>query len=129
VAALEVRLRGPLREAAWRVCVSLPTGHEHGEEHVDVYREAVPPAAVQAAAASGTATAGQQRVYQAVLAHQPGASVPSQPGLGGHSVSQSGAGSGGAGKAPLHGTLVSGPYPGLEPLQQRRLAARRHNVT
>ncbi|GFR43974.1 hypothetical protein Agub_g5118, partial [Astrephomene gubernaculifera] len=41
VAVWETRLRGPLREAAWRVVVSMPTGHEHGEEHVEVYREAL----------------------------------------------------------------------------------------
>ena len=39
MACLELRFRGPLREPAWRVVASLPTGHEHGEEHVDVYRE------------------------------------------------------------------------------------------
>lgn len=41
VACLELRFRGPLKEPAWRVVASLPTGHEHGEEHVDVYREGV----------------------------------------------------------------------------------------
>jgi hypothetical protein len=31
--------------------------------------------------------------------------------------------------APLAGAPVLAPYPPLEPLQQKRLAARRHNVT
>lgn len=41
VACLELRLRAPQHEPAWRVVVSLPSGHEHGEENVDVYREHV----------------------------------------------------------------------------------------
>eukprot|EP00798_Chlamydomonas_sp_ICE-L_P004933 gene4933-34704_t len=39
VAEWEVRFRGSQNGGAWRIVVSLPSGHEHGEEHVHVYRE------------------------------------------------------------------------------------------
>ena len=41
VAEWEVRLRVPDRSGAWRVVVSAPTGHESGEDCVEVYREEV----------------------------------------------------------------------------------------
>ena len=41
VAQWEVRLRVPDKSGAWRVVVAAPTGHEAGEECVEVYREAV----------------------------------------------------------------------------------------
>jgi hypothetical protein len=40
VAQWEVRLRVPDKSGAWRVVVAAPTGHEAGEECVEVYREA-----------------------------------------------------------------------------------------
>ena len=40
VAQWEVRLRVPDNSGAWRVVVAAPTGHEVGEECVEVYREA-----------------------------------------------------------------------------------------
>lgn len=131
VAGLELRLRGPMREAAWRVVVSLPTGHEHGEEHVDVYREVVPPPPT--AAEPTAAVPPQQLVYQAALTHcpapqmssSPNSSYASLPAVTAGAVSQPVT----AGVPNLHGTPVLGPYPPLEKLQQRRLAARRHNVT
>lgn len=43
VAQWEVRLRVPDKSGAWRVVVAAPTGHEAGEECVEVYREAVGP--------------------------------------------------------------------------------------
>ena len=39
VAEWEIRLRGPQGSPAWRVVTSMPTGHEQGEDHVEVYRE------------------------------------------------------------------------------------------
>lgn len=39
VAQWELRLRTVGNKAAWRVIVSVPTGHESGEDCVDVYRE------------------------------------------------------------------------------------------
>jgi hypothetical protein len=39
VAQWEVRLRVPDRSGAWRVVVAAPSGHEAGEECVEVYRE------------------------------------------------------------------------------------------
>lgn len=39
VAQWEVRLRVPDKSGAWRVVVAAPTGHEAGEECVEVYRE------------------------------------------------------------------------------------------
>ncbi len=39
VAQWEVRLRVPDKTGAWRVVVAAPTGHEAGEECVEVYRE------------------------------------------------------------------------------------------
>ncbi|CAG9465063.1 unnamed protein product [Pedinophyceae sp. YPF-701] len=41
LATLEVRFRMHGKGGSWRVVIQLPTGHESGEEHVDVYREAV----------------------------------------------------------------------------------------
>ena len=43
VAQWEVRLRVPDKSGAWRVVVAAPTGHEAGEECVEVYREAAAP--------------------------------------------------------------------------------------
>jgi acetyl-CoA carboxylase/biotin carboxylase 1 len=142
VACIELRLRGPQREAAWRVVVRLPTGHEHGEEHVEVYRESLgKPAAAGAAGdnASQSATAGAS---PAPHAHPPAASATAQPQLvysaalshqaapGSHLLRPtSPEAAAAAGPGSLHGLPVLGPYPPLEPLQQRRLAARRHNVT
>ncbi|GLC69098.1 hypothetical protein PLESTF_000789000 [Pleodorina starrii] len=203
VSVWETRLRGPLREGAWRVVVSMPTGHEQGEEHVEVYREVLqqqyeqykltqqnqqpdnqqPPAATAAAAA---AAGGALRVYvpaalyPAVLAaadggapvsparhhvpfhlhvqaHHPAVHLHSRtyPHYGaaaahhfGGYLQRTASGGGGAaaaatgraGVAPgaydaaaasgaLAGVVVGSPYPPLEPLQQKRLAARRHNVT
>lgn len=56
VAQLEVRLRGEQGAPAWRLVAMLPTGHEHGEEHVEVYREVLqgtPGAEGEEAAAAG----------------------------------------------------------------------------
>jgi hypothetical protein len=72
-----------------------------------------------------------QLVYTAALAHQP-ASGPSVLGAHLHKPTLPEAAAGPAGTSllgSLHGLPVLGPYPPLEPLQQRRLAARRHNVT
>ena len=44
-------------------------------------------------------------------------------------LSVSAAAAGAVYQPPLHGKPVLGPYPPLQPLQQRRLAARRHSVT
>ncbi|KAG2485379.1 hypothetical protein HYH03_015868 [Edaphochlamys debaryana] len=196
VSVWETRLRGPLREAGWRVVVSMPTGHEHGEEHVEVYREApygeyssylgTHPQAANGHASASAAAPGQPppRVYvpalQYTAIHPPAAPPPPAHGHGnaatnylhqlihgggggyGHQPSQisnltaqlaahsiggrgSGGGAGSAGGAAggggaggavgaaaagsLAGVLVGSPYPPLEPLQQKRLAARRHNVT
>lgn len=213
VAQLEVRLRGEQGAPAWRLVAMLPTGHEHGEEHVEVYREVLQGAAEGEDGAAGPlpglgvllpplvttststkATAGVQgqasggaavspypspASYSLVpplvvspLGHSPlnpcpGALVlrvasahalPSSASahrldsaptlaIGPHawaapaahnaaaaarsSTAASGAGarSTGVSSAALHGQPVLGPYPPLEPLQQRRLAALRHAVT
>ncbi|KAG2445384.1 hypothetical protein HXX76_000006 [Chlamydomonas incerta] len=208
VAVWEVRLRGPLREGAWRVVVSMPTGHEQGEEHVEVYREALQAAYLQAASIASTAgeptaptaptaapTAAISPAAAALLVHplrvyvpalQYATVVPPAPagGMGGtgmygggahhilgglhvhvpyhnhgghimqlggahrggsgggvishlshlHRQQSGGGGAGGGAQAvggggQLAGVVVGSPYPPLEPLQQKRLAARRHNVT
>ncbi|KAF5828836.1 carboxyl transferase domain-containing protein [Dunaliella salina] len=178
VACLELRFRGPLREPAWRVVASLPSGHEHGEEHVDVYREvyescpaqslASHPVSVEDASAEPTQQQPTNRiertrsvvrlVYRAELSADQGepAAATLQHELRQQiaharqlqqqqaptslstfatpeaAQSASAAAASGAGKElvpDLHGESVLGPYPPLQPLQQRRLAARRHNVT
>lgn len=91
VAQWEVKLRVAGKEGAWRVVVSAPTGHEGGDECVDVYREEL-------------GAGGQEMVYAA------------------HDGEGSRLG-------PLDGQPVLAPYPPLEALQQKRLAARRHKTT
>ncbi|GLI66556.1 hypothetical protein VaNZ11_010441, partial [Volvox africanus] len=195
VSTWEVRLRGPHREGAWRVVVSMPTGHEQGEEHVEVYREALQQQYVQyqrsqqqeqpqqptAATSKDAATAGLQPplrvyvpalLYPAVLAQACGGGewssglsparhshhVPfhlhvqahnlavhhgrTHPHFAQHSYLHQPRGAlhtatsmydtpatADVGGAALGGVVVGSPYPPLEPLQQKRLAARRHNVT
>jgi acetyl-CoA carboxylase/biotin carboxylase 1 len=124
VAQLEIRLCGSQGEAAWRVAVSLPTGHENGEEHVEVYRE-VPTRSLpgepellgenQSSCETGICPLGPNLQPFVFRHHSSCESSSPVPLL----LPQS----------PLHGQLVLGPYPPLEPLQQRRLAARRHAVT
>ena len=123
VAQLEIRLRGPQGEAAWRVAISLPTGHEHGEDHVEVYRE-VNGHGESLKASSSEAT------HSETAGHCPHGPDLLPVVFGHHSVDV------GAMQPntvspmfPLHGHPVWGPYPALEPLQQRRLAARRLAVT
>ncbi|GIM14329.1 hypothetical protein Vretimale_17214, partial [Volvox reticuliferus] len=193
----EVRLRGPHREGAWRVVVSMPTGHEQGEEHVEVYREALqqqyaqyqrsqqqeqPQQPTTAAPRDGTTAVLQPPLrvyvpallYPAVLAQACGGGggssgptpvrhshhVPfhlhvqahhlavhhgrTHPHFAQHSYLHQPRGAGAlhgtnslydtqavasVGGAALAGVVVGSPYPPLEPLQQKRLAARRHNVT
>ena len=85
-----------------------------------------PPPQLQAAASSPS------------LPSLPAAAAPARssssptltPGVAPSLVCESVASPGGAGaRGPLHGVAVLSAYPLLEPLQQRRLAARRHNVT
>ena len=85
----EVKIRVSNKGGAWRVVVSVPTGHEGGEDCVEIYREE-------------PATEGSHMVYLS------------------KDVSMVGA---------LDGVSVLDPYPALELLQQKRLAARRHNTT
>eukprot|EP00887_Chlorella_sp_A99_P005434 scaffold1.g5434.t1 len=89
VAQWEVRLRVPDKSGAWRVLVAAPTGHEAGEECVEVYREE---------------PSGGRMVYRSrhLAAGQCG---------------------------PADGQPLLCPYPPLEHLQQKRLAARRHRTT
>ncbi len=54
--------------------------------------------------------------------------IPAAASTGSVSSLASGGG-GGNGTGQLAGTLVLAPYPRLEPLQQKRLAARRHKTT
>eukprot|EP00200_Dunaliella_tertiolecta_P012627 CAMPEP_0202373002 /NCGR_PEP_ID=MMETSP1127-20130417/4091_1 /ASSEMBLY_ACC=CAM_ASM_000462 /TAXON_ID=3047 /ORGANISM="Dunaliella tertiolecta, Strain CCMP1320" /LENGTH=2753 /DNA_ID=CAMNT_0048969731 /DNA_START=204 /DNA_END=8465 /DNA_ORIENTATION=+ len=179
VACLELRFRGPLREPAWRVVASLPSGHEHGEEHVDVYREvyescpsqnlASHPVPLEDAADPAQALQQQQSttriertrsvvrlVYKAALsadqgepaaatlqhelrqqiAHArqlpqapPTTSTFATPAAAQNAAAAADANAGKELVPLLHGQSVLGPYPPLQPLQQRRLAARRHNVT
>ncbi|KAG2488653.1 hypothetical protein HYH03_012820 [Edaphochlamys debaryana] len=154
VAVWETRLRGPLREAAWRVVVSMPTGHEHGEQHVEVYRE-VPadpasftrsptrvPRTYMPAPAFATATAAAAAAAAATA--EGGAAAAAVPVYNNIApFSAAGAAQDGPVKAmtvdnrgrrapanyPLAGTLVGAPFPPLAPLMQKRLAARKHNVT
>ncbi|GMH43409.1 hypothetical protein BSKO_11331 [Bryopsis sp. KO-2023] len=93
VAQWEVRLRVPDKTGAWRVVVSLPTGHETGEENVNVYREAVI-----------DTPEGRLRTYKS---RQPDDCSP----------------------APLSLQPVLKQYGPLDLLQQKRLAARRHQTT
>ncbi|KAL4426359.1 hypothetical protein ABPG77_004653 [Micractinium sp. CCAP 211/92] len=113
VAQWEVRLRVPDKTGAWRVVVAAPTGHEAGEECVEVYRES-------SAGSPGGSPGG------------------SPPPLAGSPGSASGAAArmvyvskhfGDDKCGPSDGQPVLAPYPPLEPLQQKRLAARRHRTT
>lgn len=101
VASWEIKIRVPGNHGAWRIVVSVPTGHEGGEDCVDVYREGM---------ADGI--------------DRPAEVLPSR---GPVYVSQDAAGDGRLG--PLHATPVLAPYLPLERLQQKRLAARRHKTT
>ena len=156
VSQLEVRMRpapgGGCGEmttlAAWRVIVSLATGHEHGEEHVEVYREEPRTSASSTAQSGGGGGGGEAAfgdkdcplgphgiplVFKHHSAADPGATMrPASSFAGWLATPSSSAGSSEAksgGALGLHGLPVLGPYPPLEPLQQRRLAARRHAVT
>ncbi|KAK9799384.1 hypothetical protein WJX73_008409 [Symbiochloris irregularis] len=91
VAQWEVRLRVNDGSGAWRLVVSLPTGHETGEDNIHIYREA---------------PSGEGFIYKSV--HSAGPSERA---------------------GPLHGQDIVAPYPPLERLQQKRLAARRHKTT
>jgi len=95
VAQWEVRLPLPDGKGAWRVVVSAPTGHEAGEDCVEVYRE-------QSGADDNDTNDGVV-VYRA--------RIPEPL------------------EASLHNHPVTAPYPPLEPLQLKRLAARRHKTT
>ncbi|EIE18073.1 hypothetical protein COCSUDRAFT_26470 [Coccomyxa subellipsoidea C-169] len=90
VAQWEVRLPVPDASGAWRLVVSSPTGHEIGEDSVQIYREVLHP--------SG------ELIYQSRHGKHEGA-------------------------GPLHRQPILAPYPPLEGLQQKRLAARRHKTT
>jgi hypothetical protein len=153
VAQLEVRLRAASHgKAAWRVVVSLPTGHEHGEEHIEVFREIAEesnnslhktPSAKQRINRHGLtgpmfpldADSPRSYVYQHLSAETLPKSTSSialevsaaqQTASSDTFTSQQ---QQQAGSISLHGRPVLGPYPPLLPLQQRRLAARRHSVT
>jgi acetyl-CoA carboxylase/biotin carboxylase 1 len=91
VAQWEIKLRVADKSGAWRVVVSAPTGHEGGDDCVDIYREAC-------------GAGGAAMVYAARAA-------------------------GAERRGPLDGQPVLAPYPPLERLQQKRLAARRHKTT
>jgi len=93
VAQWEVKLRVPDKTGAWRVVVSVPTGHEGGEECVDIYREEPSSSGKPSMVYAGRDMAGDGRL------------------------------------GALDGTAVTAPYPPLEVLQQKRLAARRHKTT
>lgn len=104
LAQWEVRLRTADGGGAWRVVVASPTGHETGEEYVEVYREAAAPAP-----GDGKVPPGMP-IYSSATAAAPGG--------------------GGLGEAgPLAGTPLLAGYPALAGLQQKRLAARRHRTT
>lgn len=60
VAQWEVKLRVPDKAGAWRVVVSVPTGHEGGEECADVYREAPSPTGEKVMIYSGRDIAGDK---------------------------------------------------------------------
>ena len=102
LAQWEVRLRAADGGGAWRVVVASPTGHETGEDFVSVYREGAADAAACAAAHSLVVADGVP-VYQPA----PGIKPP----------------------GPLAGHPLLTPYPPLEGLQQKRLAARKHRTT
>lgn len=88
------------------ILVPSPTqpGHEAGEEHVEVYREAL-------VTGEGAAPGGQLRYTLAVS--EGSSAAPAPPTVG----------------ESLHNQRIIEPYPALEPLQQKRLAARRHATT
>ena len=100
VAQWEIKLRVSDKSGAWRVVVSVPTGHEGGEDCVNLYREE--PTAGVGGGSSGMLYASRDVVVGGVMA---------------------------ATKGSLDQIPVSAPYPPLEPLQQKRLAARRHKTT
>ncbi|KAK9805253.1 hypothetical protein WJX72_008860 [[Myrmecia] bisecta] len=90
VAQWEVRMRSSgAGSGAWRVVVSSPTGHESGEDNVQVYREVV---------------SGGSLCYSSRHADTANAGA-------------------------LDGQPILSAYVPLEPLQQKRLAARRHKTT
>ena len=122
MAKLEARLRGgPQGEAAWRIVVRLPTGHEHGEEHVEIYREVEEGTPTECSWAEGCCPLGPDPPRLIYQMHAPDGR-PSTPTVSGGTETA-------AFPLQLHGLPVLGPYLPLEPLQQRRLAARRHTVT
>eukprot|EP00803_Ostreobium_quekettii_P003946 evm.model.scf_1945.1 EVM.evm.TU.scf_1945.1 scf_1945:1899-19188(+) len=94
VAQLEIRLRALDNCGAWRVVVSLPTGHETSADDVAIYREKL----VQ------DANGQQERVYESK-----------------HFAA--------CAAGPLDGQPVLQPYGPLDPLEQKRLQARRLNTT
>jgi acetyl-CoA carboxylase/biotin carboxylase 1 len=99
IAQWEVKLRvSDKTGSAWHVIVSVPTGHEGGEDCVDLYRE-----------------------------------QPSADGSGLVYISKDsfalGRTSTASNVSSLDGTSIYAPYPPLERLQQKRLAARRHKTT
>ncbi|KAL4525084.1 hypothetical protein Ndes2526A_g07171 [Nannochloris sp. 'desiccata'] len=99
IAQWEVKLRvSDKAGSAWHVIVSVPTGHEGGEDCVDLYREQ-------------PASDGSGLVY-----------ISKDSFALGRTSAASHVGS-------LDGTFISAPYPPLERLQQKRLAARRHKTT
>ena len=87
VTTIEVRFRQQDSPLAWRVVVSAPTGHESGEEHVEVHLE-------ECNDTAPTEEEGQGFKYVSGSA-----------------------------------SAMVKPYGPLELLQQKRLAARRHNTT
>jgi acetyl-CoA carboxylase / biotin carboxylase 1 len=93
VAQWEVKFRVPSTAGAWRVVVSVPSGHEGGEECVEIYREAC---------------------IGALAPHDQGNVVYKTIGDG---------------LGSLDGASIATPYAPLATLQQKRLAARRHNTT
>jgi len=108
LAQWEVRLRTADGGGAWRVVVASPTGHETGEEYVEVYREAASGGGEGAGGAGAGAGAGVLSVPPGVPIY---AAAPGGPG------------------GPLAGTPLLTGYPALAGLQQKRLAARRHRTT
>lgn len=100
VAQWEIKLRVSSSAGAWRVVVSVPTGHESGEDCVDVYREVV-----------SNEVDGRNHDINCCLVYR---SVGDKRTL--HAGS-------------LHGMPVTQPYSPLALLQQKRLSARRHKTT
>lgn len=126
VACIELRLRWPGHTPAWRVLISLPTGHEHGEQHVDVYREALRP---QAPAPGPATPVSPVLVYSPITPHQSSGTLPGLASLLAPAHEATAPDSNQPQQDVMAGQPVLGPYPPLQPLQQRRLAARRHMVT